>query len=936
MDDGGGGGGHVLVDVMVHPACIMRSAILCMWAICVVVFGSCPPQMDETGYLYVDSRFLIEDGVVEPGVFRSCFFLRHVVIANTVKRIGNESFMNNFQLTTVTFEEPTSLLWIDARAFYQNPLLQSIRIPGTVQEIKTEAFSQCDLLNYVEVIGSPGNTSIGYRAFAESPRLRTIILSNGVTYITDDAFHFNAVDTLVIPDSVTYIGQLAFAASRRLRWVHVPEDVVVDPTAFPSCIGQGLEIAVQGNILSTNFSCISCAESNLVVPDGIAVLGISAFEQCRNVTSLVLPSSLREINTNAFLRLDNVVSITIPSTVQHIHAFAFTECTRLEEVHVSPSTNIHTDAFPNCLGYGLNLTNAFSEFPNLNLIRCIPCGDTRSLTIPDGVISIRENVFRNCDEIEEVIIPARLISIGRLAFSHCNRLRRVHIEPGLQIISDFAFHQCRQLRSISLPFSLVSLSSDAFRHGHCGHELIRIGAVLCNCEFRSCAPTPAPTQSPTTLVSPTGSPSPFVAVGPLNAQSEDSSATIVVIISCVMLTVAVVAIVFLVTRKQNRKAKVLRHQIENARNTLLGQSRDTFVKMFGHLLPESLDEFEASFKALQPRDGHPGLVGQREISQGPFGVVCKATYDKCFGTSVKPDVTSVAAKFSHIGDGMGNVRLLVEARVLHMMQHKSIIKLEAVFAATSRPWICTKFAKNGDLKTFLRTERRRQLDNGDENETDSVPEEKFNTIAARVCDALAYLTRIGVVHGDIAARNVLLGEDPWLDVYLSDFGAAVPAATASIMEDKYSANSTLPFRWMPPESLLESKMSSKSDVWAFGVLLWEMISFGRTPYGALGFHEVKNLIIEGERLPRQRSYVDLYQIATTCWNAAPEARPTFQTLLTKITDFGSIECSDRCHQADTTDKSDSINRLNSLQDQSQTVTYNPMFPSNGNNVGSLA
>ena len=231
----------------------------------------------------------------------------------------------------------------------------------------------------------------------------------------------------------------------------------------------------------------------------------------------------------------------------------------------------------------------------------------------------------------------------------------------------------------------------------------------------------------------------------------------------------------------------------------------------------------------------------------------------------------VAIKSCHPLDVAGAHLLLVEARLLLAMSHPGIVTLAAVHIwKSSRPWLITEFAPGGDLKRHLRAARQasqRQL-----TPANSVPEADAIVAMLLLSNALTYLDGKGIVHGDIAARNVLVGVS-LRDVQLSDFGSAVPVALG-VLGDKYSAGATVPFRWMPHESLLEGIMSPKSDVWAFGVLCWEVCALGRTPYGALGLHEVRQLIMGGERLKSPEfASPTLDALAVRCWSRRPQDRP---------------------------------------------------------------
>ena len=137
---------------------------------------------------------------------------------------------------------------------------------------------------------------------------------------------------------------------------------------------------------------------------------------------------------------------------------------------------------------------------------------------------------------------------------------------------------------------------------------------------------------------------------------------------------------------------------------------------------------------------------------------------------------------------------------------------------------------------------------------------------------MAFLERNSIIHRDIAARNVLVGESA-VDVKLSDLGAA-----RNIMGDGEYVATTLhmPAKWMSLEALQSAKFSHKSDVFAFGVLLWEVTSFGKPPWGAFGVADIVDSLRNGERLQKQESAPDaLYSLCLRCWSTEPKQRPSF-------------------------------------------------------------
>jgi len=129
----------------------------------------------------------------------------------------------------------------------------------------------------------------------------------------------------------------------------------------------------------------------------------------------------------------------------------------------------------------------------------------------------------------------------------------------------------------------------------------------------------------------------------------------------------------------------------------------------------------------------------------------------------------------------------------------------------------------------------------------------------------------GFVHRDLAARNILLGDGKV--VKISDFGLM-----RHVQEDVYhlKKGKKLPFKWMAPEALYNSEYTTKSDVWSFGVLLWELSTMGGNPYPGINNKELYNLLKTGYRMEKPDTCSDeLFQLVLECWKEDPSERPTF-------------------------------------------------------------
>ncbi len=156
---------------------------------------------------------------------------------------------------------------------------------------------------------------------------------------------------------------------------------------------------------------------------------------------------------------------------------------------------------------------------------------------------------------------------------------------------------------------------------------------------------------------------------------------------------------------------------------------------------------------------------------------------------------------------------LAEAQIMKKLRHSKLIQLYAVCTAEEPIYIITELMKNGSLLEFLQGKGR------------NLKLPQLIDMAAQIASGMAYLESQNYIHRDLAARNVLVGENNI--VKIADFGLA-----RIIKEDEYEARvgARFPIKWTAPEAANYSKFSIKSDVWSFGILLTELITYGRIPY----------------------------------------------------------------------------------------------------------
>jgi len=209
-----------------------------------------------------------------------------------------------------------------------------------------------------------------------------------------------------------------------------------------------------------------------------------------------------------------------------------------------------------------------------------------------------------------------------------------------------------------------------------------------------------------------------------------------------------------------------------------------------------------------------------------------------------------------------------EAAILFTLIHPNVVQFFGLYTnSTGEQFIVVEYMSRGSLLDVLRTDQN------------TITESDQISMCNGVAAGMVYLEKEKIVHRDLAARNLLCNkiEDKWI-VKISDFGMS------RHIEKIYSASeSTVPVRWCSPEVLQKREFSTKSDVWAFAVTMWEIFEHGNVPFGWLGNQEVFEKVIAGEKLPRPNSCSPFtYGIMLDCWKDDPNDRPSFKEILSVL------------------------------------------------------
>uniref|UniRef100_A0A3P8UR35 receptor protein-tyrosine kinase n=1 Tax=Cynoglossus semilaevis TaxID=244447 RepID=A0A3P8UR35_CYNSE len=278
-----------------------------------------------------------------------------------------------------------------------------------------------------------------------------------------------------------------------------------------------------------------------------------------------------------------------------------------------------------------------------------------------------------------------------------------------------------------------------------------------------------------------------------------------------------------------------------------------------------------------PRDR---LVLGKILGKGCFGQVVLA---EAMGLDKnKPTrITKVAVKMLKADATEKDLSdLISEMEMMKMIgKHKNIINLVGACTQDGPLYVVVEYASQGNLREYLRSRRPLGLEywsGSRQSSLGSLEVRELVSCAYQVARGMSYLASKKCIHRDLAARNVLVTEDNVMKI--ADFGLARDVHYIDYY--KKTTNGPLPVKWMAPEALFDRIYTHQSDVWSFGVLLWEIFTLGGSPYPGVPVEELFKLLKEGHRMDKPSTCPqELYLMMRDCWHAVSSRRPTFQQLV---------------------------------------------------------
>ncbi len=268
----------------------------------------------------------------------------------------------------------------------------------------------------------------------------------------------------------------------------------------------------------------------------------------------------------------------------------------------------------------------------------------------------------------------------------------------------------------------------------------------------------------------------------------------------------------------------------------------------------------------------------QELGEGTFGKVYKGDLigyhdNSITKVAIKTLKESAAPKIQN--DFRREVDLMTD------LKHPNIVCLLGVCMKEEPMCMLFEYMSHGDLHEYLimRSPHSDISVSDDEGATSILEPSEMLHIAVSIASGMEYLASHHFVHRDLAARNILVGDN--LVVKISDFGLSRDVYSSDYY--RVQSKSLLPVRWMPPESILYGKFTVESDIWSYGVVLWEIYSFGLQPYYGYSNQEVIEMIRARQILPCPEDCpTRVYGLMVECWHEVPNRRPAFKDIHARL------------------------------------------------------
>lgn len=364
------------------------------------------------------SEVAVPDSVtsIDRYAFSNCVNLKKITLGDYITSISSSVFQGCTALEYI--EIPNSVKSIDDRAFYGCSALEEMEIPSNVESIGDYVFSECTSLSAVNV--DYGNMSYSSQDGVLFDKNKTELIyyplgrkggysiPYGVSVIADYAFYYSAVTDILIPNTVTNIGEWAFGYCLNLMNIDIPNSVEnIGYASFSNCI---------------NLKSIELHE-------GLLSIDSWAFQYCTSLEKISIPDSVISMDWPTFSYCESLSEVILGTGITEIGARTFEYCSSLQNVEMRGNiTNIGDSAFDSCTQLKtFEIPQGVTEIASSTFRRCSSLTDIK---INENITRIEGSAFYDCDMLEQILIPSSVTYIGSGAFDSCDGLRSIDVDSG--------------------------------------------------------------------------------------------------------------------------------------------------------------------------------------------------------------------------------------------------------------------------------------------------------------------------------------------------------------------------------------------------------------------------------------------------------------------------------------------------------------------------
>lgn len=354
--------------------------------------------------------------------------------------------------------------------------LKTLKVPNGVTIIGTSAFENCENLTSISI---PRIKEIPSGVFGNCISLHSLVIPDSVTYIGIGAFYGCVkLESIFLPNSITTIEQGAFENCSNLKSVSIPQGVErIEDSVFSGCSAlKTISLPLSVKSIGNEAFCKCNSLTSFIFPENIEILSANSFARCCNLYSIVLPKSLTFIGENAFEGCSKLRRIEIPNRVKEINDSTFQECGKLQSISFGNSIiKIGKHAFEGCWSLtSVSLPDSLKIIDDYAFHRC----KINTITMPDSLEMIGNHAFENGIEVNYLNLPYNLKEIGDYAFAWCSNLVTIEIPQSVMSIGESAFTGFSLPKVICINSTSISIAQSAFEDFEHTHNVCYIGIPI--------------------------------------------------------------------------------------------------------------------------------------------------------------------------------------------------------------------------------------------------------------------------------------------------------------------------------------------------------------------------------------------------------------------------------------------------------------------------